>query len=60
MTYDGLPCIGPVPRLRNAYVAAGHGMLGVSTSPATGRLIAELITGAEPHIDPSPYSVNRF
>ena len=35
-------------------------MLGLSMAPATGRLVAELVTGAEPHIDPAPYSVGRF
>lgn len=60
MTYDGLPCIGPAPSIRNAFVAAGHGMLGVSTSPGTGKLIAELIVGDQPHIDPAPYSLSRF
>jgi D-amino-acid dehydrogenase len=60
MTYDGLPCIGSVPRVRNAFVAAGHGMLGVSTSPGTGKLLAELIAGVTPHIDPTPYAITRF
>jgi D-amino-acid dehydrogenase len=60
MTYDGLPIIGPAPGARNAFIAAGHGMLGVSTSPATGKLLAELATGREPHLDPRPYDVLRF
>jgi D-amino-acid dehydrogenase len=60
MTYDGLPYIGSIPGAYNAYVAAGHGMLGVSTSPGTGKLIAELITGADAHIDPAPYSAARL
>jgi D-amino-acid dehydrogenase len=60
MTYDSLPCIGPVPNIANAYVAAGHGMLGVSMSTGTGKLLAELISGGEGHIDPAPYSVLRF
>jgi D-amino-acid dehydrogenase len=59
MTPDGLPYIGPVPRIENLFVAAGHGMLGVSMSPATGRLVAELMTGQTPHIDPRPYTLHR-
>jgi D-amino-acid dehydrogenase len=59
MTSDSLPFIGPVPRFDNVYVAAGHGMLGVSMSPATGKLIAELMTGQAPHIDARPYRVGR-
>jgi D-amino-acid dehydrogenase len=57
MTYDGLPIIGRLPTLQNVLVAAGHNMLGLSMAPATGRLIAELVTGAVPHIDPAPYAV---
>jgi D-amino-acid dehydrogenase len=60
MTPDGVPMIGPSPALRNVLVAAGHNMLGLSTAPATGRLAAELVVGARPHIDPSPYAADRF
>ena len=59
MTPDSLPFIGPVPAIGNVYLAAGHGMLGVSMSPATGRLVAELVSGQTPHIDPQPYAVGR-
>jgi D-amino-acid dehydrogenase len=59
MTPDSLPFIGPVPAIENVYLAAGHGMLGVSMSPATGRLVAELASGQTPHIDPQPYAVGR-
>ena len=59
MTPDSVPYIGKVPKLDNVYLAAGHNMLGLSMSPATGRLIAELLTGQPPHIDPTPYAVGR-
>jgi D-amino-acid dehydrogenase len=59
MTPDGLPFIGRLPAFDNLYVAAGHGMLGVSMSPATGKLAAELVTGQMPHVDPTPYAVSR-
>lgn len=57
MTPDGLPFIGRLPGRDNLFVAAGHGMLGVSMSPATGRLAAELLCGQPPHIDPAPFEV---
>jgi D-amino-acid dehydrogenase len=60
MTYDSLPIIGRVPRLENVWVAAGHNMLGVSLSPGTGKLLAELVAGRTPSIDPQPYSLERF
>jgi D-amino-acid dehydrogenase len=59
MTPDSLPFIGRVPGADNLFLAAGHGMLGVSMSPATGRLIAELVSGTTPHLDPHPYAVGR-
>lgn len=60
MTPDGLPIIGPVPELPNAWLATGHNMLGLSMAPATGKLVAELVTGERPHLDPAPYAVTRF
>jgi D-amino-acid dehydrogenase len=60
MTYDDLPVIGRVARFRNLTLAAGHGMLGITTAPATGRLVAEIVCGREPHIDPQPYRPDRF
>ena len=60
MTWDSLPIIGPVPRLKNAFLATGHNMLGLSLAPSTGRLLTELMVGEEPHIDPQPFSPSRF
>lgn len=60
MTYDSRPIIDRSRRLSNAWVAAGHSMLGLTLAPATGKLLAELITGQKPHVDPAPYSAARF
>jgi len=60
MTYDGLPFIGPVPGLANVFLAAGHNMLGLSMGPATGKLVAELVGGQQPHIAPAPFQVERI
>ena len=60
MTYDGKPIIDRSPVMKNVWIAAGHNMLGLSMAPATGKLVAELITGQTPHIDPSPYALGRF
>ena len=60
MTYDGLPIIDRSPAIQNVYIAAGHNMLGTTLAPATGRLIADLVSGTSPHIDPHPYSIERF
>ena len=55
LTHDGIPCIGQSPTLPNAWIAAGHSMLGTSMAPATGKLLAELLTGNQTHIDSRPY-----
>ena len=60
MTSDDVPIIGPVPGQPNRWLATGHGMLGVSMSVATAELIAALVTGRPPDIDPAPYRVERF
>lgn len=60
MTYDSVPIIGQIPGIDNIWVAAGHNMLGLSMAPGTGKLVAELMTGLKPHIDPNPYSITRF
>ncbi len=56
MTPDGLPRLGRSPALDNTWVAAGHNMVGISMGPASGRLMAELITGQTPHLDPTPFA----
>lgn len=60
MTPDSLPIIGPTPAYANLLIAAGHSMLGLSMAPATGKLIAELLSGDKPHVEPGPYAVTRF
>ena len=60
MVPDGKPVIGPLPRLGNVFLATGHGMLGLSMAPATGKLVAELMHGEPPHLDPTPYRLDRF
>ena len=42
-TADGLPLIGEVPGSPGMYVAAGHGMLGITLAPATAALVAPLV-----------------
>ena len=60
MTFDGLPVIDRSPAAENVVIAAGHNMLGLSMATATGKLVAEMLGGSKPHIDPSPYSLARF
>jgi D-amino-acid dehydrogenase len=60
MTFDGLPVIDRAPAAANVLIAAGHNMLGLSMGTATGKLVAELVGGEKPHLDPRPYSLERF
>jgi D-amino-acid dehydrogenase len=59
-TPDGLPIIGPHPRADRVVLATGHGMLGVTLGPLTGRLVAELIAGRADHPALPSLSPARF
>jgi D-amino-acid dehydrogenase len=59
-TPDYLPVIGASPRQRNVYYAFGHGHLGLVSGAPSARLIADLIAGRPPAIDPQPYRIERF
>ncbi len=48
---DGLPFIGRLSKIKNVTVATGHAMMGWSLGPATGKLIAEIITEKERSMD---------
>lgn len=58
-TPDGLPLIGRHPARDKLWLAVGHEGLGVTTAPATGRLLAALMTGAAPPLDPTPFAASR-
>jgi D-amino-acid dehydrogenase len=60
MTPDGLPIIGRIPTTANAYVATGHGMLGVTLGPATGWLLAEAIDSGSPPPALRAFAPERF
>ena len=59
-TYDGVPAIGEVPEVPGLVLAAGFSGHGFGIGPGAGHLVADLITGAQPFIDPTPLSPTRF
>nr|WP_157643246.1 FAD-binding oxidoreductase [Burkholderia ubonensis] len=59
-TPDMRPVIGPAPRHPRLWFAFGHCYHGLTLGPATGRLLAEMMTGAPTYIDPHPYRPARF
>jgi D-amino-acid dehydrogenase len=60
MSVDELPIIGPSKRWSNLTYATAHGMLGISMSAATGELVANMLSGPAPALDPTPYAPARF
>jgi glycine/D-amino acid oxidase-like deaminating enzyme len=61
VTRDGLPLLGRVAGLDNAYVATGHSVWGILNAPATGEAMADLILdGAARTVDLSPFDPARL
>ncbi|HLJ69881.1 MAG TPA: FAD-binding oxidoreductase, partial [Roseiarcus sp.] len=57
---DMLPVIGPAPRRASLWLDFGHHHLGLTLGPISGRLLAEMMTGEKPSLDPRPFSAARF
>ena len=57
---DSMPVIGRAPGHAGLWLAYGHGHMGLTLGPVTGRLLAEMMTGATPFCDPAPYAAERF
>ncbi|WP_244830469.1 FAD-binding oxidoreductase [Caballeronia sp. TF1N1] len=59
-TPDMMPVIGRAPNHEKLWFAFGHAHHGLTLGPVTGRLIAELMTGEDPFVDPHPFRAERF
>jgi D-lysine oxidase len=57
---DMLPVIGRAPRHGGLWFDFGHQHHGLTLGPVTGRLLAEMMTGATPFTDISPFAADRF
>ena len=57
---DSRPVIGRAPGQAGLWLAFGHAHWGLTLGPVTGRLLAEMMTGAKPFCDPAPYRAERF
>jgi D-amino-acid dehydrogenase len=57
---DGLPYIGRVKHLKNVTIATGHGMMGLSLAPATGKLVSEIITHSPLSMAIQAFDMERF
>lgn len=59
-TPDSLPILGEVPQHPGLHLILGHGHFGMTGGPPSARLVARLISGEAPGLDPTPYSCQRF
>jgi len=59
-TPDHLPVIGPDPQVAGLWHACGHEGAGIGLAPGTGALIAAMVTGTDPPVDPAPFAPARF
>jgi len=57
---DSLPVIGRAPRARNAFLAFGHGHVGLTAAAPTGEIVADLIGGRTPFIGIEAFAAERF
>ena len=56
---DTRPYIGPVPGIGNLFVASGHRRAGLQLSPGTAEIVADLLLGRRPAIDPADFRLDR-
>lgn len=59
-TPDSLPVLGAAPGRPGLFLCFGHSHFGMTAGPPSGRLVAQLVAGARPDLDPAAYSVTRF
>jgi sarcosine oxidase subunit beta len=60
ITRDGNPIIGPAHGVDGLFLINGFSGHGFQHSPAAGRLLADVITGRDPHFDLAPFAAGRF
>ena len=57
---DSRPVIGRAPGHSGLWLNYGHGHYGLTLGPITGRILAEMMIGTPPVMDPTPFSAERF
>lgn len=57
---DSVPYIGEVPGYPRLFHGFGHGHLGLTGAPMTGRMIAALASDEPLNLDMTPYRIDRF
>jgi len=59
-TPDAVPVIAPVLAVPGFFLMSGFSGHGFGIGPGAGRLMAELVTGEAPVVDPTPFRFERF
>lgn len=60
VTPDAIPVIDEITDIPGLYVASGFSGHGFGVGPAAGHLMADLIVGQRPIVDPAPYRLSRL
>jgi glycine oxidase len=58
-SFDGLPYLGRLTNIHNAFIASGHFRNGLFLSPATAIVMSQLLRDQSPRIDLTPFRVGR-
>jgi glycine/D-amino acid oxidase-like deaminating enzyme len=59
-TPDAVPVMSPIAKLPGLYLASGFSGHGFGLGPGAGKLMADLVTGATPCVDPEPFRYSRY
>lgn len=57
---DSVPVISQGGRFKNTYFGFGHGHIGLTLGPVTGRIISDLVANRDPGLDMQPFRIDRF
>ena len=59
-TPDAVPVIDKIDSIPGLYLASGFSGHGFGLGPGAGKLVAEIVTGGKPCVDPRPFRFARF
>ena len=57
---DAIPVISAVDAVPGFFIATGFSGHGFGIGPGAGRLVADMVSGAPPIVDPAPFRLSRF
>jgi glycine/D-amino acid oxidase-like deaminating enzyme len=60
VTPDAIPVISAIDKIPSFFIATGFSGHGFGIGPGAGRLMADMVTGRSPLVDPTPFRLARF